>query len=138
MSAIFDLVRLVNPDECEELEINEDGEIKPIKKCFKVWSTSSRCANCSSFKACRSKTRNEKYEYFNGNTYHIFSYSLDIKKDDETINSCVMECITISKQTEDEKAKHINHVIANNAITSTDYLTGLLDTEGFYEEGRNL
>lgn len=42
-----------------------------------------------------------------------------------------------SKQTEDEKAKHINHVIANNATTSTDYLTGLLDTEGFYEEGRN-
>ena len=73
MLSIYDLVRLVDANECRELTFTPDGNIIPADSCYSVWDADQRCANCSSYKAFKSQTRVEKEEYFENKKYHILS-----------------------------------------------------------------
>lgn len=45
-----DVVRLVVPEECREIRICGE-EFLYGRPCFNIWGATSRCSNCSSYKA---------------------------------------------------------------------------------------
>ncbi len=137
MLTIYDLVRLVDPDECRELELRENGSLFPGKLCYRVWSTDKRCANCSSYKAGHSLTRIEKTEYFGGNTFHILSVPVEIINEDGIRSRCVMECITIREGIhKDENSTSI--IMTSDGKATQDSLTGLYNWDGFCERAREI
>ena len=131
MLGIYDLVRLVDPDECRVLELDEKGRYKPSKECYTVWSTKQRCANCSSYKACHSETRVEKNEYFQNKTFHILSVPLEISNPDGINNRCVMECITIKEGIDESVDLTRDGIISTEESMLLDSLTGVYNSDGF-------
>ncbi|MBR3265306.1 MAG: bifunctional diguanylate cyclase/phosphodiesterase [Erysipelotrichaceae bacterium] len=132
MSKIYDLVRIVDPLECQELDVDE-RRVKPAKECYNVWSNKHRCAECSSYKACLSKRRMEKNEYHEGRTFHILSFPLEVINSDGSSYECVLECITIKDGIEQGKNQG---VITKDESALVDSLTGLNNWDGFYKTVR--
>lgn len=133
MLSIYDLVRLVDPNECQELHLNEDDVLRPQKGCYEVWSSDKRCANCSSFMAAQCTKRMEKTEYFDGKTFHILSLPVAIQNSDNSLSSCVMECITIKDGIEENATEGVRNK-ADSALVDT--LTDIYNWDGFYKMAR--
>lgn len=74
MRNLFDLVRIVDPDECEVLKITENGAVAPCgSKCYEIWNRTERCQNCSSSKALKGKNWVTKLEVKDGCIYSVLS-----------------------------------------------------------------
>lgn len=74
MQNIFDVVRLVDPNQCTVLKIGEDGKIASSElKCYKVWNRDEPCQNCTSFEALNNKNWMSKLELKDGRIYSVLS-----------------------------------------------------------------
>lgn len=61
---IFDVVRIVDVENTEILELDADGKISSTKHaCYQVWSKEHRCENCISARAFMEKTQHTKLEF---------------------------------------------------------------------------
>ena len=136
MLSIYDLVRLVDANECRELTFTPDGNIIPADSCYSVWDADQRCANCSSYKAFKSQTRVEKEEYFENKKYHILSNPIELIHEDGSRTECVMECITVSNESV-VMGQGGNGVKGMDSRSLLDSLTGLYSWDGFYEKARD-
>ena len=54
---LYDAVRVVDPYECRELLVGENGSVDFGESCFSVWGYVNRCENCTSYTACRTRER---------------------------------------------------------------------------------
>lgn len=97
MSRLYDIVRLVDAEECRTIMVDEHGNLHYGSECFNVWSADQRCANCSSFQACRTNTSRDKVELFQGKRYQIQSIPISLRLLNATLWSCVMELIKIEE-----------------------------------------
>lgn len=74
MRNIFDVVRLVDPETCQVLKIQESGELAPCgRRCYEEWQHNERCQNCSSEKALRNRNWLTKLESREGRIYSVLS-----------------------------------------------------------------
>lgn len=74
MCEMFDVVRVVDPNTCVEMNFGSNGEIVASeKKCYELWKRSEPCKNCSSSSALESKKWNSKLEIKDGVVYSVLS-----------------------------------------------------------------
>lgn len=75
MRHIFDIVRLVNPENCEVLKIMEDGSTKACGiRCFELWGRKGRCANCMCGKAQKATNWMSRLESKGNRIYSVLSH----------------------------------------------------------------
>ncbi len=71
LRGIFDVVRIVDVEKAEVLELDENGEISCTKHaCYQVWSKEHRCENCISARALIEKSQLTKLEFTAD--HHVF------------------------------------------------------------------
>ena len=149
LSAVYDKVRLVEPEECREVKLNPDGTLSEGAPCFCAWNSSQRCVNCSSLRACRSLQKVEKNETFRDNQYHVMSVPVLVQlPDEEDPVRFVVECINraqgVERMNQDGYGHHQstapdtdeNGVQVNTGNALYDPLTGLKNWDGFYRSVR--
>ena len=61
LSNFFDTVRIVNPCECREMQVTDEG-VDYGSSCYSVWNKNARCANCTSYCSHEAGTRITKIE----------------------------------------------------------------------------
>lgn len=95
LRAEYDLVRLVDAEECRIITVNDTGKTQYEAECHSVWGIPERCANCTSYRACMTHQIVEKDEIFQGSRYHIQSVPLYLRLPDGELSFCVMEKIRV-------------------------------------------
>ncbi len=139
MRVMFDLVRLVDAEECREVFVTDSGELTFGRECYAVWNSDHRCVNCTSYKACHTHQKKSRVEYFDGKSYQIQSVPIELTLKDNTDYSCNMELITFTElvpgiQTQQEK----DELETSGYISTHDNLTGVLNWDGFCKRARSL
>ncbi len=139
MAGMYDIVRLIDPIECKELEFDENHVIHS-HPCYDVWNADHRCKDCSSYRACMSGSRLEKTELFRGTVFHIQSNPVHLVQPDGSRYDCVLELITSTKATPSEKQTLIEKERQEYApaLRLRDPLTGLYNREGFIKVVRDI
>lgn len=138
MLTIYDMVRLVDPNECRIVHLNDEEEkVIPGEECYHVWDSNFRCSNCSSYRAEQSASRTEKYEVHKDSLYHVLSVPVEYIDSHGTANKYVMECITINALESPASEAKIKAAYQSDR-NMIDSLTGLYNWEGFYETSRRL
>ncbi|MGN0351724.1 MAG: GGDEF domain-containing protein [Roseburia sp.] len=80
LKKIFYIVRLVDVSMCQQYSVHNNGEIcKEAKECFHVWNKKSRCENCISSKAFKSKETMSKFEFIDDNVFYVLSTYIEIE-----------------------------------------------------------
>ena len=139
MEGMYDIVRLIDPIECKELEFDENHVIHS-HPCYDVWNADHRCKDCSSYRACMSGSRLEKTELFRGTVFHIQSNPVHLVQPDGSRYDCVLELITSTKATLSDKQTLIEKERQEYApaLRLRDPLTGLYNREGFIKVVRDV
>lgn len=89
----YDIVRLVDVEECRVLNVSEDGMIHYGCSCFDIWGRRNRCANCTSQRACMTCHPADKVEHLGRDRQAIHSIPVYLEQSDgETVMS-VIECV---------------------------------------------
>lgn len=79
LKRVYDTVKIIDVDTFEVLEIEADGSIFIDKeKCYSMWKKDCKCDNCISQRACKSRKRQEKFEFVGNDIYHVTSKSIEI------------------------------------------------------------
>lgn len=104
MSPLYDIVRLVNPDECFELSITKNGKLNYQKNCFSVWGRSSRCKNCISYDACVSHKKITKSEILDGREYIIDAVPVEVLMETGETLTCTIEMVARTPMQETEES----------------------------------
>lgn len=149
LSAVYDKVRLVEPEECREVLLKEDGTLEEGAPCFNAWSQNQRCVNCSSLRACKSLQKVEKVEFYQDNAYHVMSVPVLVRlAEEQDPVRFVMECINRRQGVERLDGDSAGSLAGNTPDTDTgrvashsgnslyDPLTGLKNWDGFYRSVR--
>ncbi|MDD6381922.1 MAG: EAL domain-containing protein [Selenomonadaceae bacterium] len=93
----YDMVRIVNPEECHTFRMNEDGHMVYGPDCYSVWHSTNRCRDCTSLRALKTGVELHKTEIKDGDLYEVTSRPVEILRDDELIYPCVIEMIRIRR-----------------------------------------
>lgn len=137
LETFYDIVRIVDPEECRTISIDADGSICTGDFCFDVWSSEHRCSNCTSLKACRTNRTFERSEYYQGKRFDIHSMPIVILLSDNIKFSCVMELITAEDIDPSEENTHFEKQNGNSEyLLLHDDMTGLYNYEGFLRTSR--
>lgn len=92
LSGVFDEVRLVTPNDCQVVELEEDTEGKHQEKCYRRWDKEERCENCTSLRACNNEQEFNKFEV-NNHLYYVISKPLKLYMEDGSLCYCALEII---------------------------------------------
>ena len=138
MRVMFDLVRLVDAQECREVSITENGDLSFGGDCYAVWNADHRCANCTSYQACHTHQKKNRVEYFDGKAYQIQSVPVALSLKDDTVYSCNMELITFTDMIPGipHKEPEKNEWETSGYLSTHDTLTGVLNWDGFCKNAR--
>lgn len=142
MSGMYDLARVVDPNECRILTCGEDGSLGMSERCYGIWNSGQKCINCASARACQTGCHKEKDEHFGENVYHIQSNPVTLKLPDGGAYDAVVELVSIEKEnkdnvagTNDRAAENIGD-LAYQYKAEHDIMTRVLRPEAFYEAVR--
>lgn len=92
---MFDIVRVVNPEEMKVLEFQDDGTVKyQAYSCYQVWGRSGRCENCSSQCAMKRDCMLSKFETIEDDVFYVISQPIHVVLADQRTISCVMEVVS--------------------------------------------
>lgn len=129
----YDIVRLVDVEECRILEVEEDGSIRYRQECFHIWNRRTRCENCSSYRACRTHDCQDKTEYLGPDREKIHSVPIYLELVGGDLALCVIECVRYAG-TDEAGAKAAG---SSDAYISThDVLTRLYTPEKLFRQIR--
>ena len=130
----YDLVRLVDIDECRVVEIAPDGAVCYRQECYGIWGRSGRCENCSSYRACRTHCTVDKHEYLGINRKDIHSVPVELVLNSGETDSFVVECVRTRGRDEQGAKAAAEKERPNDR--SIDVLTRLYTLDRFYHEIR--
>ena len=104
LSVIFDVVRVVYPQETAVLELGEDGSVcRQPYVCFKFWDRDTRCMNCSSMRAVLQGEKQEKYDICPHGcaeeTYYVTSHPIRMATEEGEL-SVVLEILSQCRSTD--------------------------------------
>lgn len=92
MTEIFDVVRLVDPDQTSVITIQPDRTIRRTPySCFQIWGKERRCENCSSLCAKQGKCVMTKYELMRNSIFYVVSRPVQIRLDMDLSENLVLE-----------------------------------------------
>lgn len=125
----YQIVRLVDPDECRTLVFNTEGNLEYGHSCYAVWGTQDRCSHCTSFQACKSNRECDRTEKINGQIWRIRSLPVRIQLKDGTRYSCTMELIRPNPGAAGDSTAE-NNANSEEYLLFHDVLTGLYNEDG--------
>lgn len=133
-----DVVRLVVPEECREIRICGE-EFSYGRPCFNIWGATSRCSNCSSYKAHYTGKWILKKERLGELLCMVESVPLVVSGAGRTIDSLVLERLDYRLATEEEREKIPDKSTEKHlALAYYDTLTGMFTRQGFFIHARRL
>lgn len=135
MRNIYSIVRLVDPEECRVLTVDDDGTLHFEDQCFAIWNACQRCADCVSFRASHSQKTLSKIKACNHHNFHITSTPVRIRTEQRTI-FCSLELGTEELPANAPAVVPVSDSNSADYLLTHDVLTQLLNTEGFYREVR--
>ena len=130
----YDIVRLVDVEECRVLEVAADGAIRCGAECHAIWGRTTRCENCSSFRACHTHCTVDKQEYLGDRREDIHSIPVELLLPSGEVQSGVIECVRFSGVDADGARAAAEREAA--ADPTRDVLTRLYGPERLYREIR--
>ena len=138
MSAVFDVVRFVDPIERVVLIPTDDGwKCAERNACYRVWDKSLRCENCVSLRSYNARKRMTKYEFIGSSVYNAVSRPVTIvDAAGRTFNCCLEMVCEITDEVffnAFEKDELISKIIESERRVYTDSLTGVYNRR-FYDE----
>lgn len=128
----YDIVRLVDIEECRTLEVGEDGMIHHGGSCFSIWNREHRCANCSSYRACMTHLELDKMEHLGHDREQIHSIPIYLETINGEIEHCVIECVNYAGT----EGKDYQVGRPEEYVTSRDILTQLYTQEILFHKIR--
>ena len=132
----YDLVQLVDVEECRVLEVQPDGSIHYGMECYRIWNRNMRCANCSGYQACMTHNAMDKVEHYHGDRQEAHSIPIYLEMLNGELELCVLDCIKLcghDDSAEDEEDSQNDNV---DYITTHDVLTRLYTQEKLFKEIR--
>ncbi len=145
MRGIYPIVRLVDPEECRELEVDDNGTVRYMCSCYSVWGACQRCSNCVSFRSCHTQETMSKAKRVGGKNYRVTSTPVRIQTPQASI-LCNLEMGTVEVEVPPETdvpaepgglpPQEEEDVNSFEYLLTHDMLTRLLSTEGFYRAAR--
>ncbi len=138
MKMLFDIVRLVDTAECREVSVSPEGDIRYGTHCYAVWKADHRCANCTSYRSCQTRKKENRLEFFEGKKFQIQSLPVELTLNDSSVYSCTMELINITTPAASDKNEEKNEWETSEYISTHDALTGILNWDGFSKKARNM
>ena len=139
---LYDVVRVVDPFECRELLIGDEGFVEFGKSCFSVWGYVNRCENCTSYAACQTRQRCYKEGILEGDVYNVQSFPIVLDMDESEQKECVLEILT-KKDTSNEILTGIisRYSLIYEVNLETDFITVVYETPengtfGMMRQGR--
>ena len=139
---LYDAVRLVDPYECRELLITDNGSPQFGKSCFSVWGYVNRCENCTSYTACRTRERCYKEGILDGDVYNVQSFPIVLDLSESEQRECVLEILTKKDTSNDILTGIISRYSLIYEINlDTDFITVVYETPengtfGMMRQGR--
>lgn len=89
LGTIFDTVRLVDPMKERVLVFRDNGDIAESDTvCSTIWHRTTRCVNCISMTALKTRSTQCKYEFIGDDAYFVVSQYVVVHG-----RPCVMECV---------------------------------------------
>ena len=90
LKGIFDIVRLVDPENTKVLSLGKDGRLTEMPgTCHMVWSKSGRCENCISSKALARKESLNKIKFKDDQAYFVMAKYVEVGG-----RGCVLEMVS--------------------------------------------
>ena len=129
----YDIVRIVDVEECRILEVAADGVLHYGAQCFKIWNRETRCANCTSYRACMTHCEADKREKLGRDRESIHSIPIYLEMLNGELEMCVIECVRFI---DSDPASETENAEAGEAIATHDVLTRLYTQEKFFRETR--
>lgn len=135
LRATYDLVQLVDVEECRVLEVLEDGSIHYGQECYRIWNRHMRCANCTGYAACMTHNAIDKVEHMHGDRQEAHSIPIYLKMLNGELELCVLDCIKLcghenGAQEDDSENDNVDY------ISTHDVLTRLYTQEKLFREVR--
>ena len=118
----YDLVQLVDVEECRILEVQPGGQIHYGANCFQMWDRHIRCANCTSYRACMTHCPTDKTEHLGVDVESVHSVPIYLETLEGEMETCVIECIRVtgrddqfqpSRETDTAGYIHTHDVLTN-------------------------
>lgn len=133
LESVFDIVRLVNVSETEQISVDDDGNFKEQNyNCYAVWNKTHRCENCISAKALTNKSRVTKFEFIGNDVYYAVAKYIEIDGYDYVLEM-------VSKITDEilfgayGKNEFVESITTYNKKLYLDALTGAYNRH-YYDE----
>ena len=121
----YDIVRLVDVEECRIVEVSESGEVHYQDSCFSIWGRENRCANCSSLRACKTHSCMDKTEHLGHDRENIHSIPIYLELKNGETAMFVIECVRYGgSEGSDYKVE-----VPDEFINNFDVLTRLFTQE---------
>ena len=139
---LYDAVRVVDPYECRELLVGENGSVDFGESCFSVWGYVNRCENCTSYTACRTRERCYKEGIMEGDVYNVQSFPIVLDLSEGGQRECVLEILTKKDTSNDILTGIISRYSLIYEINlKTDFITVVYETPengtfGMMRQGR--
>ena len=130
----YDLVQLVDVEECRVLEVKHDGSIHYGQECFRIWDRTMRCANCSGYQACMTHCAHDKVEHMKGNKQIAHSVPIYLELLNGELELCVIDCVRLYGP--DNDYDEDDHNDNADYISTHDVLTRLYTQEKLFREIR--
>lgn len=125
---MFDILRMVDPEEGLLLEFDANDTIQVTKICCTdVFGSGERCRNCTSTRAYYSNTTKVKLEYANGMVLLIFSTPITYEGRRLVVEMVkdITDSMTLDVQ-DKQRMDGVTNIIFNlNKVATTDALTSL-------------
>lgn len=128
----YDIVRLVDVEECRIIEVKPDGDLAYHESCFCIWNRKNRCANCSSLRACMTHAATDKTEHLGRARESIHSVPIYLELKNGQMQMCVIECVSYAG---DEDETYVETAPAEY-VNTHDVLTRLYTREKLFREIR--
>ena len=129
----YDIVQLVDVEECRVLDIRPDGSIHYDRECYRIWNRSMRCANCSGYQACMTHSPTDKVEHMGGNRQDAHSVPIYLEMLNGELELCVLDCVRFFGPDDCEGEDAHDDL---GYISTHDVLTRLYTQEKLYREIR--
>ena len=92
MGKIFEVVRLVDPEETAVVNFHDNGQITRVPySCFSIWGREVRCENCTSLCAAKNQCTMNKFELLKNDVFYVVSQPIEIYLDEMHVEKLVLE-----------------------------------------------
>lgn len=130
----YDIVQLVDVEECRVLDVQSDGTIHYGRECFRIWDRSMRCATCTGYQSCMTHSEKDKTEHVHGGKQVAHAIPIYLEMLDGEMKLCTLECV---KLYDDDGVAGDGHDDDLGYISTHDVLTRLYTREKLYREIRS-